>query len=319
MGHWNLFCAVTHATIGGGDRCVGIWATEPKFYQTWNGNIAITPFYRGVYDSYGRVEVDEDEPHQDLIPIEKEGERDLSKDVSMVIREDVFDAILKSGSVGHYGSGCSNGSAFEESFPNKYNLIKLGFTYKGESKDSRYRNIYVHESEPNIEVWSDNEYSKVMSLDGKVIGDYLFSIEKFSKYFPKIDYTELKNTWFELNEIESEYFGNKENYETFSDEVSKRLLSLTLGHINANTCERFRISKDLYKFLDNADFRVKVAEIQRVYRFMYANNLKFGHRFWGGPQDGNEYAFLKLNEIHNMVAEETRKRIKEIESEDEEE
>lgn len=34
---------------------------------------------------------------------------------------------------------------------------------------------------------------------------------------------------------------------------------------------------------------------------MYANNLKFGPRFLGGPQDGNYQAWLKLKKLMSVA------------------
>jgi len=68
--------------------------------------------------------------------------------------------------------------------------------------------------------------------------------------------------------------------------------------------------------MDDDEFKLELAKTIRVKCFLRANNIEFGYRFVGGPQDGNHEAHKKLFELVKMTHEENLKKIKEWEEEE---
>lgn len=304
MGHWNVNCAITHLPIGS-DRCVAIWTKPRKYDDGYMGMNAITPFYRGTYDTYGRIDIDKKEKYQELIT-EK-----MRDEPSMFILESVFDA-LDTFAVGKWGDTINKGSAYENSNIYSYCLELLGFVkQEKESGDIRYKYVYKHSSEPNKEVWSDEQWIKIN--DGKKKYESIHYWKEFEKHYPNVDYTILHNTWSELLELEREYNKQKE-LNDFIGGVRKQLPKKDKESIynirNEIFCERFGISEEMFPYLVNEDFRKAVAKIMRVNHFMYANNLKFGYRFHGSPQEGNLQAAIKLHAMMGKAIKTKQKKIK---------
>lgn len=269
MGHWIVFCAITHAPIHG--RCVGIWTTRARYASAYEPDSPETIFYRGNYDTYGRIDLDKDQKYTELIP------QDRGPD--LFILESVYNELDKF-SIGGHGHSIIKGTAWEDSDISQFNLEKIGFKVCGVSPDPRYKTILRHDTEPNKEIWSDGTWIK-LKIGGNRIRDSIYHWPEFKKYFPNVDYSYLQISK-ELNLIEQRW--NK-----YSDK-SAALLERDL-----------LIDKKLIPFLQFPDFRQELAKVLRVRNFMYANNLKFGPRFLGGPQDGNYQAWLKLKKLMTVA------------------
>lgn len=296
MGHHAVFCAITHAPITGG-RCVAIWTNPSKYHDDYTGEVASSIFYHGEYDTYGRLEFDKDQKYTELL-----SDQDVDQP-SMFILESVYDEVLKI-STGKYGDGINDGSAYENSDISSYCLELLGFK---ESKDKsgidRYERVFTHESEKDKKVYSDGTWI-VINDNGKHITN-IYNFEEFSKHFPNVDYAILKNTSHELILVEKEYFKFKPLGIDKWDE-----------YMQVGVCERLNISIDMFDHLKDPDFRKEVANVMRIYWFMQSNNLKFGYRFLGGPQDGNFEAHKKLHRIMGRVIAEQEAERKQWEEDD---
>lgn len=291
MGHWNVNCAITHLPIGS-DRCVAIWCKPKEYDDGFSGMIADTIFYRGTYDTYGRIDIDANEKYQELVTAE------MLKNPSMFILESVFDA-LDDFAVGRWGDTINKGSAYENSSIYSYCLELLGFVkQEKESSDSRYKYVYKHSSESNKEIWSDEQWIKI--VDGDKKHESIYNWKDFEKYYPNVDYTYLHDTAYELVELEREYSEHME-YVNLIENVKKQLKEDKLKEFHSVRCEMFceriGISEEMFPYLVNEDFRKAVAKVMRVYLFMYANNQKFGYRFHGSPQEGNLQAAVKLHKM----------------------
>ena len=251
MGHWIVFCAITHAPIHG--RCVGIWTTRDRY-------------------AYGRIDLDKDQNYTELIP------QDRGPD--LFILESVYNELDKF-SIGRHGYSIIKGTAWEDSDISQFNLEKIGFKVCGVSPDPRYKTILRHDTEPNKEIWSDGTWIKLKIGENK-IRDSIHFWPEFQKHFPNVDYSYLQID-NELNRIERRW----DEYSFIPDihQIKRKLL----------------IDKKLIPFLKFPDFREKLAKVLRVRKFMYANNLKFGPRFLGGPQDGNYQAWLKLKKLMSVA------------------
>ena len=304
MGHWNVFCAITHMSIGGGDRCVAVWASPREFQDQYSGLAPKSIFYRGTYDSYGRIEFDKDQKYRELIT------EDMMAAPSMFILESVYDE-LNNFAIGKYGDGSNTGSVYDNGNLNSYSLELIGFEkQKNESTDPRYKIIYKHSSEPDKEVWSDGQWIEIHN--GSKIDRSIYGWDKFEKHFPNVDYSILHNNPSELLNLEKNYSQYKKDCE-FWRELGKKMRPYQISTF----CEHNFVSPEMIPYLEHEDFRREVAKLVRVYWFMYANNLKFGYRFHGGPQDGNLNATIKLHDmLGKAIAAELENR-KEWEDEDE--
>lgn len=305
MGHWTVNCAITHLPIGS-DRCVAIWCKPKKYDDGFSGMIANTIFYRGTYDTYGRIDIDKNEKYQELVT------KEMRDSPSMFILESVFDA-LDNFAVGRWGDTINKGSAYENSSIYSYCLEILGFVkQEKESSDSRYKYVYKHSSEPNKEIWSDDQWIRIIDGDKKY--ESIYNWKDFEKHYPNVDYTYLHNTASELVELEKEYAKQMEFNNLFEDVREnlvdgdvKNALSVFKSGI---FCERIGISEEMFPYLVNEDFRKAVAKVMRVYCFMYANNQKFGYRFHGSPQEGNLQAAIKLHKMMGDAIKNKKNKIK---------
>lgn len=285
MGHWTVFCAVTHAPIY--DRCVAAWTTPPKYDREYYSDIFNSVFYRGVYDTYGRLDFDSGQKYYDHL-----SEQQL-KNPSLFILESVYDEILKFG-VDSLGHSVNDGSAFENSDVTSHALSLLGFQFAGIDRDrERYNYIYVHDSNPSIKIFSDGTW--VILQKGKKLYENIFTFKEFQKHFPSIDYSVLKTTSFELMDIENAW-GDYHSIQSLSQKTD-----YCENYEFTEFFRRLNISQSLIPYMEDVEFRKKLADTKRVERFMRTNNLKFGYRFLGGPQDGNIKAHKKLCQLMNIA------------------
>jgi len=272
------------------------------------------------YDDYGRLDFDPDQKFLDLI------DEDDKNVPSMFILESVFNE-LDCFSTDKFGDGINGGSAYENSDQNAYNLKLLGFTeLKKKSSDKRYDRIFVHASDDTKQIYSDGTWIRIHPGKGEKIIDNIYNWKDFIKHFPDVDYTILHNTSTELNRLESEYYTLEKDSVTALIKKLKLVIPETfdpkiLGYETERFCEWNHITPNMFEYMEDEDFRKKVAKIARVYWFMYANNLKFGHRFHGGPQDGNFQALKKLRDLMDLALNgeaEKQKKFKEEWGDDEE-
>lgn len=304
MGHWTVFCAITHAPIRG--RCVGIWTKPNKYDDPYSHENIASIFYRGVYDTYGRIEYDKDQNFVNLID-----PKDDEDGPSMFIMESVFDEMLSFG-ISNFGHGVGDGSAFSESDLTGFNLKKLGFRLLEEkSADERYKHIYVHDSEPDKQIWSDDTWIRVKLKNGK-LKEHIYDWKSFAKLFPEVDYSYLKNTWYELNVIETTYEAFRKTIirweekdlhirEFPENKELKNNIDFLIKSWKDQLCNNMGIDASIIPHMADEDYRKELAKVFRVRGFMQANNIKLGQRFASGPQDGNDEAFKKLKHLFDIA------------------
>lgn len=292
MGHWSVFCAITHAPII--ERCVAIWTKPRKYDDEFRGEIANSIFHRGTYDTYGRLEFDKNQKYHEHLT-----ERDLVTP-SMFIMESVYDSIIQGPVIGKYDT-VNDGSAYLNSDISAYALDILGFKeLEDTSTDERYKRIFVHETEPNKQIWSDGTRIRIKKKRAKKLVDGVHDFQTLSEHFPNVNYDKVKNVSYHLFGINRKIHSNEQKHLLY-DNLDKEVSKLFMGCEDERFLEELNITENLIPYLKDDQFRVELSNVFKVYRFMYANNLKFGYRFSGGPQDGNIDAHKMLCDLMQIA------------------
>lgn len=293
MGHWSVFCAVTHTPITCG-RCVAVWTKPDRYDDGFNPENIHSIFYRGEYDTYGRLEFDGDQPYLDHLT------NDELDTPSMFISEVVFDKLMDF-SVDRYGHGIGDGSAYASADITPYTLELLGFERSDPDKliNIFHDHVFCHETEPAKKLYSDGRSIKLLDSGQEV--PYIYYFKDFEKHFPSVDYGVIKNMSSELCYIRSkvwQYNFTRKKYSVLEAITGEDSF---IKSFREETCRHLGITEVLFQYINDENFQVELAKAMRVRKFMYANNLKFGYRFWGGPQDGNIQAHDKLVELVKLA------------------
>lgn len=304
MGYHSVFCAITHAPIRGGDRCVAIWTQPPPYRDEFSSEQAASIFFSGEYDNYGRIEIDPDHKLADILNDE------MLANPSMFIAESVY-ATLLTFSISKCGHTVNSGTAYANSDLTAYLLLKLGFVEDPDKvpDEPRYNRKFTHPSASTKCIHSDGRWGHLVHRKKTTP---IYYCEHLEKYFPNVDYSYAHNTPTELVAIDSAWDKFCEEYDA-EDYKGNTALSKFIEMQKDSLCERLNITSNLFPLLENQEFRQELAKVHRISRFMYANNLKFGYRFHSGPQDGNFDAHTKLTELMQMINAQQAKENEELE------
>ena len=296
MGSFNVSCSLTNISISPGDRCIFFLVEQKSKYEDF---IPTTIFYRGVYADYGNVEIDKGEKYQELLG-DKKGR--YHPDETIFVIESAFDA-LKNVSSSKYGDYVNKGTVFENGDLSASNLEKLGFILSPEfSKKKRFDRIYIHPLYPNDPVYSDGKFIDKSDC---------YSWTNFSKFYPKLDYSILKNIENEIDDLNRDYnheykeikgFKKESDDDSIMEKMAKRIFGM------GNWC-----SENMIDYLENADFLKRLAFIHRLKTFMYVNSISFKPKELKGTQCGNLQASENLHKIIGKVIKDKKKKNKEQE------
>ncbi len=226
MGSWNEVCALSRCSIHCGDRAVFLILKKSDAESSMQYAAACPPV-RGVYDDYGQLKFDKDDPIAPMLERffgcdmdtiqnqfargEYDGPNEEYPKLKMIdelelsycfILEEVYEYLSQV-----RGSLFDRHDIGDDAF-----LEEMGFVFDRESPtQARYKRVYKY-PDTDVEVYSDNTFLQTKANDAdNRYGNSIHSFEDMFRLFPilqdKIDISKLSKDKFELA-IKNEDWGD---------------------------------------------------------------------------------------------------------------